>query len=413
MVTAGFAFSASRPDPSALARVGRLATPRGAVETPALVVTGPQAAVLSLEPPELVALGAQAVRCSTYHLYLRPGADAVAQAGGLHAFMGWTGPIFADSASLQVFSLSAGSERLSRETLGALADDLPRAHRRSVAPTSSQARLLRLDDDGVTFRSYVDGSTHRLTPELSLAVQESLGADVLTAFDQPTAPAHDEAQTARALERSRRWAERALAVTRRADTALYGVVGGGAFRAWRERSAATVGALPFDGFVVGGTVGLTGPRLERMLAWTVAALPEDRPRHLSGVGEPADLFRCVERGIDTIDSELPTRQARRGVLMTADGPLTITRAAYREDDGPVDPACGCPTCQTFSRAYLRHLFTAEELLAYTLAATHNLAFVLGLMARMRAALTAGGLGGLDALKADVLARYGGRPVPRR
>lgn len=405
-------FQATRPDPASPARLGRLATPHGVVETPALVVVATQAAVKSLQPAEVAALGAQAVLCNTYHLYLRPGADLVAELGGLHAFMAWPGPIFTDSGGYQVFSLGFGLEHGIGKIVGMFPDEDPRERRRPGA-AAAQAKLSRVDDDGVTFRSHIDGSTHRLTPELSIAVQEKLGADVILAFDEPTSPLHDEAYTARALARTHRWAERSLAAKRRADQALYGIVQGGAFRRLREESAAFIGGLPFDGFAIGGSLGTSKRDMERVLEWSVPLLPEDRPRHMLGIGEPDDLFRCVERGVDTFDCVAPTRHARRGVLLTADGPLTITRAAYREDDGPIDPECACPTCRTFSRAYLRHLFVAEELLAYTLATTHNLAFILGLMARIRAALADGTLA---SLKADVLSRYqarrAGRPAER-
>jgi queuine tRNA-ribosyltransferase len=401
-VMSAISFTASRPDPRSSARLGRLVTPHGAVETPAFVVVGTQAAVKSLQPHEVAALGAEAVLCNTYHLYLRPGADLVAELGGLHSFMGWSGPMFTDSGGYQVFSLGFGLEHGIGKIVGMFPDEDPRDRRRPVPAGGSQAKLSRVDDDGVTFRSHIDGSTHRLTPESSIEIQEKLGADVILAFDEPTSPLHDEAYTARALERTHRWAERSLAARRRPDQALYGIVQGGAFRGLREQSAAFIGGLPFDGFAIGGSLGTSKRDLERVLEWSIPALPEDRPRHMLGIGEPEDLFRSVERGIDTFDCVAPTRHARRGVLMTADGPLTITKAAYREDDGPVDPACTCPTCTTFSRAYLRHLFVAEELLAYTLATTHNLAFILGLMARIRAAL---GAGSLEQLKADVLGRY--------
>jgi tRNA-guanine transglycosylase len=397
-----FGFSATRPDRPSPARVGRLTTPHGAVETPGFIVVGTQAAVKSLQPHEVAELGAQAVLCNTYHLYLRPGADLVAELGGLHEFMGWPGPMFTDSGGYQVFSLGFGREHGIGKIVSMFPDEDPRDRRRSSASAGSQAKLSRVDDDGVTFRSHLDGSTHRLTPESSIATQEQLGADVILAFDEPTSPLHDEAYTARALERTHRWAERSLGAKRRADQALYGIVQGGAFRGLRERSAAFIGGLPFDGFAIGGSLGTSKHDIERVLDWSIPALPEDRPRHMLGIGEPDDLFRCVRRGIDTFDCVSPTRHARRGVLLTADGPLTITRAAYREDDRPVDPTCGCPTCARFSRAYLRHLFVAEELLAYTLATTHNLAFILGLMARIRSALANGGL---DALEAEVVGRY--------
>jgi len=399
---ATFSFSATRPDPSSPARLGRIVTPHGEIDTPAFIVVGTQAAVKGLQPHEVAALGAQAVLCNTYHLYLRPGADLIAELGGLHRFMGWSGPIFTDSGGYQVFSLGFGLEHGIGKVMSMFPDEDPRERRRARPPTPPQGKLSRVDDDGVTFRSHIDGSTHRLTAETSISIQEKLGADIILAFDEPTSPLHDEAYTAKALARSHRWAERSLAAHARADQALYGIVQGGAFRGLRESSAAFIGGLPFAGFAIGGSLGTSKRDMERVLEWSMPALPDDRPRHMLGIGEPEDLFRCVERGIDTFDCVAPTRHARHGVLLTADGPLTITRAAYREDDGPIDPECACPACTTFTRAYLRHLFMAEELLAYTLATTHNLAFILGLMARIRAALADGTLTGL---KADVLGRY--------
>ena len=399
---ASFSFSASRPDPSSPARIGRLVTPHGAIDTPAFIVVGTQAAVKSLQPHEVAALGAQAVLCNTYHLYLRPGPDLVAELGGLHGFMGWNGPIFTDSGGYQVFSLGFGLEHGIGKVMSMFPDDDPRERRRARPLSTPQAKLTKVDEDGVTFRSHIDGSTHRLTAEASIGIQAKLGADIILAFDEPTSPLHDEVYTAQALDRSHRWAERSLAAHTRVDQALYGIVQGGAFQGLREASAAFIGGLPFQGFAIGGSLGKSKRDVERVLEWSVPALPEDRPRHMLGIGEPDDLFRCVERGIDTFDCVAPTRHARHGVLLTADGPLTITKAAYREDDGPVDSECACPTCTTFSRAYLRHLFVAEELLAHTLATTHNLAFILGMMARIRAALADGTLA---TLKAEVLGRY--------
>ncbi|MGE3908886.1 MAG: tRNA guanosine(34) transglycosylase Tgt [Chloroflexota bacterium] len=398
-------FSATRPDPRSAARLGRLVTPHGAIETPALIVVGSQGAVGSLQPQELAALGGQAVQCSAQSLYLRPGPDEVAKLGGLHSFMNWPGPIFTDSGSYEVFRPGFGPEHGIRKSIGMFPDEDERGRRRPNATVANQAKLGKVDDEGVTFRSYLDGSTHRLTPEISIAIQEKLGADIIQALDQPTSHLHVEAFTARALARTHHWAARSLGISRRPDQALYGVVQGGAYRRLREQSAALMGGLPFDGYVIGSSFGRTTRQLENVLGWTVPALPEDRPRHLPGVWEPADIFRGVERGIDTFGCVAPARFARQGVLLTASGPLTITRAAYREDDGPVDPGCVCPTCTTFSRAYLRHLFVAEELLASTLATTHNLAFILGLMARIRTAMSEGRL---SALKVEVLTRYARR-----
>jgi len=402
-----FSFTATRPDQSSQARVGRFVTPHGAIDTPAFIVVGTQAAVKGLQPDEVAELGAQAVLCNTYHLYLRPGPDLVAELGGLHRFMGWSGPIFTDSGGYQVFSLGFGIEHGIGKLVSMFPDDDPRERRRPSKPASNQGKLSRVDDEGVTFRSHIDGSTHRLTPESSIAIQEKLGADVILAFDEPTSPLHDEQYTARALERTHRWADRSLAAHTRSDQLLYGIVQGGAFEKLREESAAFIGSRPFGGFAIGGSLGTSKRDMERVLEWSIPALPEERPRHMLGIGEPEDLFRCVERGIDTFDCVAPTRHARHGVLLTADGPLTITKAAYREDDGPVDPTCACPTCRTFTRAYVRHLFVAEELLAYTLATTHNLAFIIGLMDRIRAAVESGTL---PALKDEVLGRYRPRRI---
>ena len=395
-------FSFTRPDPSSAARIGRLTTPHGSIETPAFVVVGTQAAVKSLQPQEVADLGAQAVLCNTYYLNLRPGPDLVAEMGGLHGFMGWSGPLFTDSSAQQIFSLGFGAKRGGGRGISVFSDEETRDRRRPQQGLANQARLGKIDDGGVTYRSYLDGSTHHLTAESAIEIQERFGADIIMALDQPTSVLHDEASTARAMARTHLWAERSLVAKRRSDQALYGVVQGGSIRQLREASAAFVGGLPFDGFAIGGSLGRTRRQLERVLDWTIPALPASRPRHLPGIGEPGDLFRCVERGIDTFDCVAPTYYARRGMLMTAGGLMNITRATYGEDDRPIDPECGCSTCSTFSRAYLRHLFAAEEMLAATLATTHNLAFILGLMARIRVAIAAGTL---DQLKTEVLTRY--------
>jgi queuine tRNA-ribosyltransferase len=392
-------FETRYPDPSSPARIGRLITPHGIVETPAFVVVGTQAAVKGVRPEEVAALGAQAVLCNTYHLYLRPGADLVAQHGGLHRFMGWPGPMFTDSGGYQVFSLGVGLEQGIGKLVGMFPDE-DREARRS-RPVGQKARLCRVDDDGVTFTSHIDGSTHRLTPEDSIEIQEKLGADIILAFDEPTSPLHDEAYTEFALGRTHRWAERCLAARRRRGQALYGIVQGGAFQRLREESAATIGAMPFDGFAIGGSLGKSKADMHRVLDWSIPALPDERPRHMLGIGEPEDLFECVARGVDTFDCVAPTRLARHGVLYTAEGKITITTARYRDDPRPIEADCTCSTCRSFSRAYLRHLFVADELLAYMLATTHNLHTILGLMARIRQAVAAGTL---DQLKADVLGR---------
>jgi len=402
MTMARVSFEAQYPDPRLPARLGRLVTPHGTLETPAFTVVGTQATVKGLLPAQVTQLGAQAVLCNTYHLYLRPGPDIVAAHGGLHGFMQWPGPMFTDSGGYQVFSLGSGMEQGIGKLVGTFPDeDVSRGRR--PAGAGSHGKLSRVDDDGVTFRSHVDGSTQRLTPERSIEIQEKLGADVILAFDEPTSPLDDEEYTRQAMGRTHRWAERCLSARRRPDQALYGVVQGGAYQVLREESAAFIAGLPFDGFAIGGSLGRSKQDMAKVLDWSAPSLPADRPRHMLGIGEPEDFFACVERGIDTFDCVAPTRLARHGVLYTATGRITITQARFREDRGPIDAGCACSTCRDFTRAYLRHLFVADELLGYVLATIHNLHAILNLMARIRAAIAAGTL---QALKADVLGRLG-------
>lgn len=351
----------------------------------------------SLLPSEVQALGAQAVLANTYHLYLRPGPEIIAAHGGLHRFMGWSGPMFTDSGGFQVFSLGAGLEH-GIGKLGMFPDEEPDGRRRA-GTGKSPARLMKVDDDGVSFRSHIDGSAHRLTPEISIQIQERLGPDIMLAFDEPTSPLHDERYTRRALFRTHKWADLCLAARTRDDMALYGIVQGGAFAAPRVQSAQFIGQRPFEGFAIGGSLGKTKADMARVLDWSVPELPRDRPRHMLGIGEPEDLFDCVRRGIDTFDCVSPTRLARRGVLYTPSGKMNVTRAPYRDDTGPLVDGCACEMCHTFSRAYLRHLFVAEELTAHTIASYHNLHYIVGLTARIREAVR---LGCLDDLEREVL-----------
>jgi tRNA-guanine transglycosylase len=265
-------------------------------------------------------------------------------------------------------------------------DEQPRAGERPRRQRGQPARLTRVDEDGVTFTSHIDGSRHRLTPEDSIRVQEQLGADIILAFDEPTSPLHDEAYTAQALGRTHRWARRSLDAHTRGDQALFGIVQGGAFQALREESAQFIGTLPFAGFAIGGSLGRSKADMHQVLDWSLPALPEEKPRHLLGIGEPEDLFACIERGIDLFDCVAPTRHARHGVLYTSSGKLSITRLEFRADPSPIEAGCPCYTCTTFSRAYLRHLFLADELLAYTLASIHNLYLIVNLVKSIREAI---------------------------
>jgi queuine tRNA-ribosyltransferase len=348
-------------DGSTHGRLGRLTTPHGSVDTPAFMPVGTNATVKALDPEDLREVGAQIILANTYHLYLRPGHERIARFGGLHRFMAWDGAILTDSGGFQVVSLS----------------DL-----RSV------------DDDGVTFRSHIDGSVHRFTPELSIEIQEALGADVAVAFDQPVPPhASSRAEVAVATERTHRWAERSLAAHARPDQGLFGIVQGGLEDDLRADSARTIAALPFDGICIGGLAGDETPgERGRALDVTREALGDDlRPRYLMGLGSPADMLDAVDRGVDLFDSVLPARVARNGTLWVPEGKLNIQNARFLDDGAPVQDDCPCRLCRSFSRAYIAHLFRAEELLAYRLATCHNLTFTLRFMGLIRDALAAGTL----------------------
>lgn len=351
-----FKFTLLKTDPYTLARAGVFSTPHGDIPMPAFAPVGTQATVKAVSPRELRELGANLILANTYHLYLRPGADRIARQGGLHRFMAWDGPILTDSGGFQVFSLAA---------------------------------LRRVDDDGVTFRSHVDGSEHRFTPEKSVAVQEQLGADIIMAFDECAAP-HDRAYNEAALARTHAWAERCRAAQTRRDQALFGIVQGGIFADLRRESARFVTGLDFPGYAIGSlSVGETKSEMHAMLEATTPLLPENKPRYLMGVGSPEDLFEGVARGIDLFDCVLPTRIARNGAVFTRRGRLNLRNAQYAEDSRPIEVGCTCYACLHFSRAYLRHLFAAKEILGLRLTTIHNLHFMLDLMSRIRASILDG------------------------
>jgi queuine tRNA-ribosyltransferase len=346
-------------DGSSRARAGRLQTPHGPVETPVFMPVGTNATVKALDPDDLHEVGASIILANTYHLYLRPGHERIGRLGGLHRFMAWEGPILTDSGGFQVVSLG----------------DL-----RSV------------DDDGVTFRSHLDGSTHRFTPELSIAVQEALGSDIAVAFDQPVPPhASSRLDVAEATARTHRWAERSLAAHARADQALFGIIQGGLEADLRAESTRLVAGLPFDGLCVGGLAGDESAEQRQAALDTVIPLLADdpRPRYLMGLGSPLDMLEAVHAGVDMFDSVLPARVARNGTLWVPEGRLNLRNARYLDDPQPVQEGCRCRLCRGFSRAYLAHLFRADELLAYRLATCHNLTFTLDFMARIRRSIAAG------------------------
>jgi queuine tRNA-ribosyltransferase len=354
-----------------LARLGTLTTPHGAVDTPQFMPVGTQATVKSLTPSDLRTAGTQIILANTYHLSLRPGHERIARLGGLHRFMGWDGPILTDSGGFQVFSL---------------------------------AHLGEVDDDGVTFASHLDGSPQRLTPERAVEIQEALGSDIAMAFDELVDSTLPAERVAIAMERTHRWAERCLAAHNRPDQALFGIVQGGIDQELRRQSVAAVAGLPFDGIAIGGlSVGEPKEAMAATLEVVAAALGDDsRVRYLMGVGSPPDFFAAVERGIDLFDCVLPTRVARNGQAWTSEGRLNLRNARFLDDPGPLDPECGCEACRNHSRAYLAHLFRAEELLAYRLTSVHNVTYTLDLMRRLRSALADGSFA---SLRDRVAARY--------
>lgn len=339
------------------ARAGKFCTPHGELYTPVFAPVGTQATVKSLTPGNLVDLGASLILANTYHLYLRPGDELLAEMGGLHKFMGWTGPILTDSGGFQVFSLA-------------------------------ENRVI--DDDGVTFRSHIDGSTHHLTPEKAIRIQENLGADIIMTFDECAEP-YDKAYSQQAMARTHTWAERSLKVKTRSDQALFGIVQGGIFEDLRVESAQFIADLNFPGNAIGGlSVGETKSEMHANLEILDQVLPEDKPRYLMGVGTPADIVNGISRGVDIFDCVLPTRLARHNAAMTRFGDrLNLVNASYANDPLPIDEECQCYTCQTFSRAYLRHLIIAKEMLSATLISIHNLHTLITLANDIRQAITLG------------------------
>jgi queuine tRNA-ribosyltransferase len=360
-VTGAARFTVEVPPPASgatRARVGRLELTHGVVETPQFMPVGTNATIKALHPDDIREVGASIILANTYHLYLRPGHERIERLGGLHRFMAWDGPILTDSGGFQVVSL--GDLRV-------------------------------VDDDGVTFRSHLDGSTHRFTPEVAIGVQEALGSDVAVAFDQPVFPSSPREVVADATARTHRWAERSLAAHSRPDQALFGIVQGGLEPDLRADSTRFIASLPFDGICIGGLAGDETPEQRNdTLDIAVPLLDGDpRPRYLMGLGSPADLLDAVHRGVDLFDSVLPARVARNGQLWVPGGRLNLQNARFLDDPEPVQADCPCLLCRTFSRAYLAHLFRAKELLAYRLATCHNLTFTLDFMLRIRTAIRSG------------------------
>jgi queuine tRNA-ribosyltransferase len=357
------------------ARRGRLHTAHGTVETPVFMPVGTQGTVKALTPDQVEALGAEIILGNTYHLYLRPGLEVVEALGGLHRMMSWSRPILTDSGGFQVFSLRD---------------------------------LSKIDEDGVTFASHLDGSRHRLTPEVSVHIQETLGSDIMMAFDECPPAGATPQHVRRAMERTERWARRSLAARTRPDSQLFGIVQGGIDPTLRRVSLAAIGALPFDGFALGGlSVGESRADTWRTVCDIAPLMPNHRARYLMGVGTPEDILVSVGAGVDMFDCVLPTRNARNGRLFTQTGDINIRNLRHRLEDTPIEDGCPCHTCGRFSRGYLRHLSKANEILFATLASIHNLHHLTALMGRIRAAIVDGTFA---ELQREALARRGLDPA---
>ncbi|MFM9135130.1 MAG: tRNA guanosine(34) transglycosylase Tgt [bacterium] len=400
--TRGFSFTVEHRPSAGAGRVGRIRTPHGDIATPAFIPVGTKATVKAVLPESMRQLGAQAVLANAYHLHLQPGSDIVDEAGGLGAFMNWSGPTFTDSGGFQVLSLGAGFTKV-------LAMDVE-AHGDDDVIAEGKDRLAVVDDDGVTFRSHLDGSTHRFTPEVSMQVQHRLGADIIFAFDECTTLFNTREYQERSLERTHAWARRCIEEherlteqrSHRPYQALFAVVQGAQHEDLRRRSARELAALGMDGFGIGGAISKAD--LTTIVEWVTSELPDDRPRHLLGIGEPGDLFAGVAAGADTFDCVSPSREARNAAVYSDRGRFNLTRSENRRAFDPIDPSCDCYTCAHYTRAYLHHAFKGREMIASTLATIHNVRFAVRLVDRMREALVRDDF---DAFREDFLGRYYG------
>lgn len=389
-----------------LGRTGTLRTPHGTIETPAFIAVGTKATVKAVLPESMKELGAQALLANAYHLYLQPGPDIVDEAGGLGAFMNWDGPTFTDSGGFQVMSLGVGFKKV-------ISMDASRVQSDDVIAEGKE-RLARVDDDGVTFKSHLDGSRHRFTPEVSMQIQHQLGADIMFAFDELTTLMNTRAYQELSLDRTQAWAVRCIAeherlTGERADKpyqALFGVVQGAQYEDLRRQAARGLESIVgesgrgFDGYGIGGA--LEKQNLGTIVRWVNEELPEHKPRHMLGISEPDDFFVAIENGADTFDCVNPSRVARNAAIYTRDGRYNVNTARFRRDFTPLDGDCDCYTCAHYTRAYLHHLFKAKEMLASTLATIHNERFTVRLVDDIRASIEDGRF---DEFKAETLGRF--------
>ena len=385
-----------------LGRAGVIHTPHGDIHTPAFIPVGTKATVRALTPEMVRDLGAEAVLANTYHLYMQPGEGVVRKMGGLHAMMGWQGPTMTDSGGFQVFSLGAGYGK----NISKVLKEAPAVPLIPHVKEDAQPSLVEIDYDGAAFKSPSDGTVHYITPERSIEIQHTIGADIIFAFDECTSPTESRSYQREALDRTHRWGKRSLEYHRSKENserqALFGIVQGGRFEDLRKESASIIGAMDFDGFGIGGSFDKQD--LHTAVRWVNEVLPEDKPRHLLGIGEPEDMFEGVLNGCDTFDCVAPTRLARHGTLYTHTGKIHIANAEYIEDMNPIESDCGCYTCKNYSRAYLCHLHKSREMLGPMLCSIHNVYFIVHLVKNMREAILQDTF---DKYKNDFLVKYKG------
>ncbi|MDP3988608.1 MAG: tRNA guanosine(34) transglycosylase Tgt, partial [Candidatus Levybacteria bacterium] len=421
-----FNFKIIKKDKKSAARVGQITTSHGVINTPCFIPVGTKATVKGLTPGDLKEIGVQILFGNTYHLHLRPGEETVQKFGGIGKFMSWNGPTITDSGGFQVFSLGRDSGRLTHAVRPARqaffekslsnSRSLSEIRQPSVSLLNGNSesdfscltdgkspfapeekpRLVKITEDGVKFRSHIDGSLHVFTPEESIKIQQKLGADIILAFDECAPHTSTYEYTKKALARTHKWALRSLKAAQgklaNNEQALFGIIQGGVFKDLREESAKFIGSLPFDGIAIGGvSVGESKKQMRDVLDWVVPYLPDDKPRHLLGIGEIDDIFEAVERGIDTFDCVIPTRFGRYGIVFVESAEeeeknrfrIDITRSIFSKDKRPIAKDCKCMVCRDFSRAYIHHLFRSNELLAYRLASYHNLYFIIKLVDKIR------------------------------
>jgi queuine tRNA-ribosyltransferase len=383
-----------------LGRVGTITTPHGVIQTPAFIPVGTKATVKAVLPESLIQIGAQAVLANAYHLYLQPGPKTLDQAGGVGKFMNWHGPTFTDSGGFQVLSLGVGFKKvLAMDADTVQADDV-------IA--DNKDRLALVDDDGVTFKSHLDGSMHRFTPEVSMQVQHQIGADIIFAFDECTTLLNTREYQEKSLDRTFAWAKRCIAEHQKLTLErvgkhyqmLFGVIQGAQYEDLRRKAARDLAQLEFDGFGLGGA--LDKNNLGTIVSWMNEELPIDKPRHLLGIGEPDDLFVGVQNGVDTFDCVAASRTARTGAIYTKDGRVNVTLASYKNDFSPLEVDCPCYTCTHYTKAYVSHLFRAKEMLGSTLATIHNEHFIVNLVDQMRKSIIEGTF---FELKEEFMTRY--------